>query len=411
MNREDYTQEILELSDANKFIMLNLPTGFGKSKLMIDLVKRHFSDKLLGCNVLIVVPKNVLKETWKQELIKWGFPQHINVQMTTYVSYPKYADTYWDLICFDEAHHYTETCEEATESFSYDMVLAMSATIPREPKWRLKASFPGIREYAVSAREAIDSNILPDPKVLLIPMTLDNTRIDQTRIFRKSKSRIVELPYYQRRLRFHYPNNQVHIKCTAHQYYCMLCDDIEWQQRDYIQTQAEFKRNLWLHTCKERLTWLAKQKEEYVTYLITLVDEYRTLTFCADIEQTEKFGSHPINSKSKKQSEQNLEDFNNKKIRHITSCGVLNEGVNLSECQIGIYANIGSSKIVELQRLGRILRHKNPLTIIPFFAGTREEEIVNEMLQNYNPTLVTKLFKSQVTKEALKQIINGESSV
>lgn len=409
MNREDYTQEILKLSDSNRFLMLNLPTGFGKSKLMIDLVKRHFSDKLMGCNVLIVVPKNVLKDNWKQELIKWNFPQHIDVQMTTYVSYPKYADTHWDLICFDEAHHYTETCEEATESFSYDRVLAMSATIPREPKWRLKGSFPGIKEYAVSAREAIDNGILPDPKVLLIPMTLDNTRVNQVKVLRKSKPRIVVLDYSQRRLKFNYPNNQVHIRCTAQQYYQMLCDDIDWQQRDYIQTQAAFKRNIWLHTCKDRLTWLAKQKEEYVTSLIQMVDEYRTLTFCADIEQTEKFGSHPINSKSKKQSKQNLDDFNDRKIRHITSCGVLNEGVNLSECQIGIYANIGSSNVVELQRLGRILRHKNPLTIIPFFAGTREEEIVNDMLKNYNPTLVTKLFKSQVSKETIRNIINGES--
>jgi superfamily II DNA or RNA helicase len=85
--------------------------------------------------------------------------------------------------------------------------------------------------------------------------------------------------------------------------------------------------------------------------------------------------------------------------------------VNLSNCQIGIYANIGSSKVVELQRLGRILRHENPLIVIPFFTGTREEEIVNGMVQNYNPELITTLFKSQINKEALEDIINGESDI
>lgn len=85
--------------------------------------------------------------------------------------------------------------------------------------------------------------------------------------------------------------------------------------------------------------------------------------------------------------------------------------MNLSNCQIGIYANIGSSKVVELQRLGRILRHENPLIVIPFFAGTREEEIVNGMVQNYNPELITTLFKSQIDKKALEDIINGESDI
>lgn len=407
MTREDYTKEILELSDAHKFLMLNLPTGFGKSRMMIELVKRHYSDRLMGCNVLIVVPKNVLKDNWKEELRKWEFPEFINVQMTTYVSYPKYADTYWDVICFDEAHHFTETCEEATDLFKYDRVVAMSATIPREPKWRLKGSFPGIKEYSISAREAIDNDILPDPKVLLIPMMLDNITVNHTKVYRKSKKGIVKFSFHQRRARFRYPNNQVHILCTAQQYYTLLSEEIDWQKQDYIQTQADFKRNIWLHTCKERLTWLAKQKEEYVKALINMVENYRTLTFCADIEQTEIFGEYPINSKSVKDSKKNLDAFNNREINHITSCGVLNEGVNLSDCQIGIYANIGSSKVVELQRLGRILRHENPLTIIPFFAGTREEEIVEEMLKNYNTALVTKLFKSEVTTQTIGEIIDG----
>jgi len=407
MTREDYLKEILELSDNNKFLMLHLPTGFGKSRIMIEIVKRHFIDKLMGCNVLIVVPKNVLKDNWKEQLVEWDFPQHINVQMTTYVSYYKYADTYWDMICFDEAHHFTEACEEVTDNFHYDRVLAMSATITKEPRWRLKGCFPGIREYKVTAREAIDEDILPDPKVILIPMTLDNTAVTHKRIYRKSKKHITTLYYHQRGMRFRYPNDQVHILCTAQQYYNMLSEDIEWYKRDYIQTQQEFKKNRWLHESKDRLTWLAQQKEGFITALLEMLRDYRTLTFCADIEQTEKYGYHPINSKNKKESMQNLADFNDRKIKHITSCGVLNEGMNLSECQVGVYANIGSSKIVELQRLGRILRHEQPVTIIPFFVGTREEEIVTKMLENYNPALVTKLFKSQLMGNTLKDIIDG----
>lgn len=408
MNREEYSNEILELSDAHKYLSLNLPTGMGKSKAAIDIIKRH-SKGIQEYTVLIVVPKNVLKDNWRDELLKWEIPYNVEVRFTTYVSYPKHADRYWNMIILDEGHHFTENCAECTEQFQYDRVLVLSATIPKEIKWRLKGTFPGMYEYSVSAREAIDNEILPDPKVLLIPMMLDNTRIDQTFVKRKSKAgQPVVLAYRERRLQFNYPNKQVHIRCTAQQYYDMLSSDIEWQKQSYMQTQAVFRKNQWLHSCKERLDWLATQKEEYVMQLLELLKDYRTLTFCTSIEQTERFGSNAINSKNKKQSLQHLEDFNEGRIDHITSCAMLNEGMNLVNCQVGIYANIGSSKIVEAQRLGRLLRHRNPMTVIPFFAGTREEEIVTEMLRNYNPTLIRRLFKSQVTKEAIKQTLDGE---
>ena len=41
------------------------------------------------------------------------------------------------------------------------------------------------------------------------------------------------------------------------------------------------------------------------------------------------------------------------------------------------------------QRLGRILRHPNPIIIIPFYKNTRDEEIVNKMLEDYNQELVS----------------------
>ena len=80
--------------------------------------------------------------------------------------------------------------------------------------------------------------------------------------------------------------------------------------------------------------------------------------------------------------------------------------MNLTNCQIGIYANIGSSEIVEIQRLGRTLRHNNPLLIIPYYVGTREEEIVKKMTRNYNEELMFTRFSTQVTKNLIDTILN-----
>ena len=62
--------------------------------------------------------------------------------------------------------------------------------------------------------------------------------------------------------------------------------------------------------------------------------------------------------------------------------------MNLHNCRIGIFCNLNSSEIVVKQRVGRILRHKNPVIVIPFYKNTREEELVDKMLEDYNPQLI-----------------------
>lgn len=63
--------------------------------------------------------------------------------------------------------------------------------------------------------------------------------------------------------------------------------------------------------------------------------------------------------------------------------------MNLVNCQIGIYAILNSSERLIKQKLGRLLRHKQPIIIIPYFLRTREEELVKTMIQDYNPELIS----------------------
>ena len=67
---------------------------------------------------------------------------------------------------------------------------------------------------------------------------------------------------------------------------------------------------------------------------------------------------------------------------------MLDEGINLNDCQVGIFAYINSSERMQIQKIGRILRHKNPVIILPYFVNTREEEIVEKMLQQYDKSLI-----------------------
>lgn len=58
--------------------------------------------------------------------------------------------------------------------------------------------------------------------------------------------------------------------------------------------------------------------------------------------------------------------------------------VNLTNCRIGIFCNLNSSEIIVKQRVGRILRHKSPIVIIPYYVNTREEELVEKMIEEYS---------------------------
>lgn len=58
--------------------------------------------------------------------------------------------------------------------------------------------------------------------------------------------------------------------------------------------------------------------------------------------------------------------------------------VNLTNCQVGIYASLNSSERMIIQKMGRLLRHKEPIIVIPYFKNTRDEEIVNKMMIQYN---------------------------
>lgn len=62
--------------------------------------------------------------------------------------------------------------------------------------------------------------------------------------------------------------------------------------------------------------------------------------------------------------------------------------MNLVNCQVGIYANLNSSETIIKQRMGRLLRHPNPIIIVPYFNNTREVELVQKMLEDYNLDLV-----------------------
>lgn len=386
MTREEIRNEIVQITNNN--ILLELPTSMGKTKCALDLLELRNKDG----PILIVIPRLVLIDNWKKEFEKWNLERLLQyTQFVTYHSLEKMCNKQFSVVIYDECHHLSDRCCTFLPAIQTQTNILLSATVPQKKLQSFQHIFKDLYVYSKSLKEALEDNILPDPTIYLLPLVLDNKHQIFEFVKNKStKAHIITIPYEQRWNFINnpkYANWQIILMCTQQQFYSENDKLIQWYRKKLYNSVF---RNKFQQACLTRLKWLSEQKEQVVLEILKRLKSYRTLTFCSSINQTIKLGENCINSKNK-QSLQLLQDFQDYKINHITACGMLNEGVNLKDCQIGVFASLHSSEIIIAQRNGRLLRHKNPIFIIPYYKNTRDEEIVNKMLEDYNSDKIIKL--------------------
>ena len=363
MTREEVNNLALSKIDGTKCLILELITGMGKTKVAIDLMN-HICDRVFrndetSTNILILVAKTVHKQTWRKEIEKWGGVKSDYITIECYESLKNYENSRFDIVVADEMQHLSDARLDVLQTIHIDEAfIGLSATIKRDMRDFFIHTYKA-EVIKCGLREAVEDEVLPEPTVYLLPLTLDE------------KNYTFKLKKFGK-----------DIITTQKGYYEGISSLIEWYKNKYFNSRNERIKNLWLSTAGKRLKWCAEQKEALVLSLLDKFKNYKTLTFCSSIEQSERLGKYNITSKNKS-SIQNLDMFNEGKIKHITACNILNEGVNLTNCRIGIFCNLNSSEIVVKQRVGRILRHKYPVIIIPFFNGTREQELVEKMVEEY----------------------------
>lgn len=366
MTREDVNSLAMSSIDNTRCLVLELATGYGKTKLAIDLMNhvcdRVFNEQEAPTSILILVAKTVHKQTWKNEIAKWGGVKSDLITIECYESLKKYSKASFDIVVADEMHHLSSARLAVLKSIAIgEAFIGLSATIGKNLKDYFSCTYNAVF-ISCGIREAVEDGVLPDPKVFLLPLSLDTSKA----IYRTT--------------RFGKP-----ICTTQRGYYNNMSSLIEWYKK---KARCSKKMELlWLSQAGKRLKWLSEQKEHVVLNILDMFRNYRTLTLCSSIDQSKRLGKYNINSKNKK-SISNLASFNEGSIKHITSVNILNEGVNLYNCRIGIFCNLNSSDILVKQRIGRLLRHKSPIIIVPYYQDTREEELVQKMIENYNPNLI-----------------------
>lgn len=386
MDRKKVYSKCLEALEKSSFLLLEACTGYGKTKNSIDLVNYLRDTKLKEkkkVSMLLLVAKRVHKQTWKDEFKKWGGINVDNLTIECYESLKKHEYECFDFVVMDEVHHLNSDKRlELFDTLTYSYVIGLSATIPKKLKQYFQYEYHA-ETVVCNITEAINSNILPDPEIVLFPIELD--RINPTETIEVNPKAKGKTYYGKYEELWKYRKMKVHafISCTERQKVNEYNAQILREKNLYTRNRQEFFKNRWLHDCGERLKYLAILKNNFVKAILSKLDKERTITFCKTIEQAEELGKYSIHSKNP-DSNKVYDDFNKKKINHITSVNVLNEGANLVDCKYAIFANYSGSELIGVQRIGRSMRHKSPVIILPYYEATREEEIVNTMIEDFN---------------------------
>ena len=358
-----------ELFDKGYNLICEFATGTGKSFNAINLQARMNSQKTFICVAEIAHIQN-----WKDEYIKHGYEYLLeSTEIFCYASLKNYANKSADLLILDEIHHaWSEARIFLLTSLRVKRVIGLSATLENEHKYLFNDIFKNMAIYTITMEEAIEMEILPKPKVYLIPLRLDNSKKSEIIEFKRGRNiNEIHCDYLQRNSYIYakskYPTLNLIIHCTQQEKYDYLEANYELAKR--------YKRTGWLRHGGIRKKFLSDCKTNKlmeITQNLELIKK-RFICFCGSIEQAEVLGKNNC-IHSKKEVKSIIHKFQSKEINSLYAIKMLTEGQNLEGIEAGIIGQLDGTERPFTQRGGRVLRAEFPEIYVLYFVGTKDED-------------------------------------
>lgn len=386
-------------------LLLKWGTGTGKSRcavLACDKLVREAKPEHPKY-ILIFVAETSHKDNWKKEFIKFLGKERAEsvlkyVTIECYASMKKYVDTEWDLIIFDECHHLqSEKRQEILNTMESNYVLALSATPGRVAYDALSWTFGRFEIDEVSIQDAIDSEYLPEPKIVCIPLELERFERTETISMKMSSKTVITISdnwsnrWKYLRNKQKYARYEIIFHCTQKEKYEYINEQFEYWKKQYFRNQGnERLKNMWLQWGSKRKKFLGELKTRMALELINSLREVekRFICFCSSIDQAHALGGENAVHSQNKNSPTVIQSFNDRKIDEIFAVGMLVEGVTLTDIEAGIIVQLDGNERQFIQKSGRAYRAENPLIYIFYYKGTRDEEYLQKALEGINEKYV-----------------------
>lgn len=402
VTRQDLCDWASNSVNNNRITVLEYGTGTGKTFASLNAISNSVYVQSKG---LILVAETSHKVSWSLEMIKHSI--QLDYVIDCYASVSKHENETYDWIIMDEIHI---NCFGLNTSLGLEPILSrakkviyLSGTIPDYVKKALykRHSKQEVNWISFSTSQAIDNNILPEPKIYVIDVPLDKSK---EYIFVKSKGGkqahkgpIVNCTYKEMFTKLKELKGQkfytLNITCNETEYYDILSNEVEFSRTRYFGSKQSFLQIDWQRKAGKRKSFLGNIKLDAAKKLLEQNINYRTLWFCNSIEQADEIGSNVtdgivIHSKTNVVPKKVINDFNSKKINHIFAKGMLKSGVNLEDVQVGFFVQVDNSSVSLNQILGRVLRSTLPILYVFRCVNTKDDEYIRTALEDINPKYI-----------------------
>ena len=375
-------------------IAIQAATGVGKSKLALDLCRNMVEPGEQLPSILLVVAEVAHIQNWKDEIEKWSYEGPVFI--CCYASLKKYRNTEWDVIIFDEAHHLgSELRLEIFSTITATHMLFLSATLKQSLLDTLELHCGPIKVIKMGLQDAFNANILPEPKINLMPLTLDNKTVNHFIVEEwgnKARRVSIKCAYKDRwlykRNKSRYPNVELIISCTQQQKYDYITEQFNYYKKRYMSCRNEAIKNKWLQWGSRRKTFLGLEKTAIAAQLLQKIGDKRLICFCTNIAQADMLGQETSVHSQKKDSLNIIQKFNNGEINSLYAVGMLQEGVNLTGIEAGVIIQLDGEERAFIQKFGRTLRADSPEQYIIYFRATRDEEYLQNALESIDKNYI-----------------------
>lgn len=367
-------------------VALKWATGCGKSKMAIDLINSVIQAKEGNTvSILFVVAERAHIQNWQEEMSKWNLnTNNVSIEIICYASLHKVQDHSYNIIVLDEVHHvFTEKRLECIRSIGAEYVYVLSATLSSNKLELLESIYGKFTVSSVTLKDAIKNDILSKPRVYIVEMELDNTKVSEE--IKVGKGDDLPVVSWENRGKYIYANKACIIKCTEYQKYLYYTNTLNYWKERYMVSNNHFHHNKWVNAGSTRKKFLGDKKTKTVNKLLTsLPHRTRFVCFCASIAQAESFsGKYTISSrKTSKCNQYIINAFNAKAINQLYAVGMVTEGMNLNGIQLGIIVQLDGKERLFVQKFGRSMRSEDPVSIIFYYKGTQDEVYLRGALEN-----------------------------
>lgn len=355
MNREDIQREALSEAIKHKRCGLAISMGVGKTRIAIQHIIKNYEPLR---TYLIVVPKNAVIESWKDEMTKMNLDIEIygHIEFVNYRSLNKCTiPNKYEVVYLDECHNLLPSHEEFFKNYDYK-ILGLTGTPPTNKgseKYNMVQKYCPI-VYRFSVDEATDNNILNDYQIVV------------------HKLRLSGIPNFQKKNK------------KGGYWYTSEIKDYEYCNSRYNQAVTS-KQQQFAAIMRMRALMDYKTKESYIKSMLK-VAKNKTIIFANTQDQADRVCDYSYHSKNKN-SDYNLELFSDGRINQLSCVLQLSEGISIPNLRQGIIMHAYGNERKTAQRIGRLLRlspDQKATCHILCYENTVDEKWVDKALESFD---------------------------